>query len=91
MRKLLMTVVGALIVAATSVAAEAPDANTVLMKTKEAFEPARPSTRTLTFTDKAVGESKKLVAHQARKVKADGKWMATVMLAPQRLAVSPSW
>jgi outer membrane lipoprotein-sorting protein len=77
-----MTVVGALIVAATSVAAEAPDANTVLMKMKEAFEPARPSTRTLTFTDKAVGESKKLVANQARKVKADGKWMATVLLQP---------
>jgi outer membrane lipoprotein-sorting protein len=82
MRKLLMTVVGALIVATTSVAAEAPDANTVLMKTKEAFEPAKPSIRTLTFTDTAVGESRKLVGHQARKIKADGKWMATVMLAP---------
>jgi outer membrane lipoprotein-sorting protein len=64
------------------VAAEAPDANTVLMNMKEVFEPARPSTRTLTFTDKAVGESQKLVAHQARKAKADGKWMATVMLQP---------
>src|SRR5206468_11563307 len=83
MRNLLMTVVGALIVAATSVAAEAPpDANTVLTKMKEAFERAKPSTRTLTFTDKAVGDSRKLVANQARKVKADGKWMATVMLQP---------
>ncbi len=82
MRNLLTVVVGALIVAASTMAAEAPDANTILTKTKEAFEPAKPSTRTLTFTNTAVGESRKLVAHQARKVKADGKWMATVMLAP---------
>src|SRR5262245_51667298 len=83
MRNLLMAVVGTLIVAASTMAAEAtPDANTILMKTREIFEPAKPSVRTLTFTDKAVGESRKLVAHQARKIKADGKWMATVILAP---------
>jgi outer membrane lipoprotein-sorting protein len=81
MRNLVM-VVGALIVAASTMAAEAPDANTILMKTKEAFNPARSSIRTLTFTNKAVGESAKLVAHQARKVKADGEWMATAMLQP---------
>jgi hypothetical protein len=84
MRKLLMTVVGALIVAAAPVAAEAPpDANTVLLKMKEAFEPARPSTRTLTLTVDNLGESQKMVGNQARKVKADGKWMATVMLQPK--------
>ena len=82
MRNPLMAVVGTLIVAASTMAAETPDAKTILTKTKEAFEPAKPSTRTLTFTNKAVGESRQLVAQQARKVKADGKWMATVMLQP---------
>jgi hypothetical protein len=84
MRKQWMTLIGALLVAALPVSAESPpDAGTVLQKMKEAFEPARPSVRTLTFTDKDVGETAKLVAHQARKVKADGtKAMATVMTEP---------
>src|SRR5262249_9130629 len=82
MRNLLMAVVGTLIVAASTMAAEAPDAKTILMKTKDAFEPAKPSTGTLTFTNKAVGESRKLAAQQARQDKAEGKWMATVLLQP---------
>lgn len=86
-----LTLIGALIVAAGPVAAQPPPSvNAVVQKMKEAFEPARPSTRTLTITINNMGESSTLVARQARKQTADGKRMVTVLTQPADLHGSAS-
>lgn len=75
-----------LIVAASPVAAQPPsDVRSIIQKMKEAFEPVRPSTRTLTLTVSELGDTQKFVAGQARKQLPDGKRMATVVLQPDYL------
>ena len=80
------TLIGALIVAAVPMAAQAlPSVSTVLQKTKEASDPPRPSTRTIAITVDNLGEAQKFVARQARKQMADGKRMTTVLMDPVEL------
>ena len=82
MRRVL-TLMAVLFVAVVSAAAHAaPTVTSVLQKMKDAFEPDRPSVRTLTITVNDMGETQKLVAGQARKRMADGKRMTTVVLEP---------
>lgn len=75
---------GALIVTASSaVAAESqPSAVTLVQQMKEAFEPVRPSTRTVVIAVSDLGETLRFTARQARKQLPDGKRLVTVLLAP---------
>ena len=60
----------------------APDVMTIMKKTKEAFEPMRPSKRKMIITIKSKNETAQLVAGQAIKNFPDGKRMLIVMLEP---------
>ena len=62
--------------------AVAPDVMTIMKKTKEVFEPMRPSKRKMIITVKSKGETVQLVAGQALKKFPDGKRMLMVMLEP---------
>ena len=68
--------------AAAPATAVAPDVMTIMKKTKEAFEPMRPSKRKMIITVKSKGETVQLVAGQALKNFPDGKRMLMVMLEP---------
>lgn len=82
----LRTLIGALIVTAVPLAAQAaPPASVVLQKMKEAFDPSHPSTRTMTITVDNLGDTQKFVARQARKQMADGRRMTTVVMEPAEL------
>jgi len=77
---------GALIIAVLPAAGQAlPPVGDVLRKMKEAFEPARPSLRTLAITVHNMGEDTKLIVQQARKQTADGKRMVMVLAEPEGL------
>jgi hypothetical protein len=81
-----LTLIGALLVAGSPVVAQPPqDVNALVKRMKEAVEPSRPSTRTLTLTVSNMGQAQKFVAGQARKKLRDGKRMATVLLEPADL------
>jgi outer membrane lipoprotein-sorting protein len=54
----------------------------IVKKMKEAFEPARPSTRKVVITTSAEGETVQWIARDARKQFADGKRMVMVLLEP---------
>ena len=63
--------------------AVAPDVMTIMKKTKEVFEPMRPTKRKVIITVKSKGETvQQLVAGQAIKKFPDGKRMLIVMLEP---------
>jgi len=80
------TLIGALLVAAVPVAANAlPPVSTVLQQMKEATDPPRASVRTMNITVDNLGEAQKFVARQARKQFADGKRMTTVVMDPADL------
>lgn len=82
----LLTLIGALIVTVTPVAAQPPSsADAVIAQMKAAFEPVRPSVRTMVITVSDMGEKVKFVVGQARKQLADGKYMATALLQPADL------
>jgi len=68
--------------AAGPATAAAPDVMTIMKKTKEAFEPMRPSKRKMIITVKSKDETVQLVAGQALKNFPDGKRMLIVMLEP---------
>jgi hypothetical protein len=73
----------ALIVATSRAAAQAPpDTKTLIMQMKEAFEPARPSTRKVIVSVSDMGQTLQLVGRVARKRLADGKKQAIVMMEP---------
>jgi len=77
---------GIIIVAVTLVSpVKAEDTNLVaaiVEKMKEVYEPSRPSTRKVVFTQHAEGETIAWTARQARKQFPDGKRMLMVMTAP---------
>jgi hypothetical protein len=74
---------GVLIVAVAPAAAEPlPPVNVVVDKMKEAFEPLRPSVRTMTLKTSDMGETEKFVVGQIRKQLPAGRYMATVVLSP---------
>jgi hypothetical protein len=80
------TLIGALVVAAVPMTARAlPSVNAILQQTKDASDPPRPSTRTITITVDNLGEAQKFIARQARKKMADGKRMTTVLMEPEGL------
>ncbi len=85
MRQVFALVVGLMVAASPAVAQPPSNVKAIVQKMKEAFEPVRPSVRTLTFTVSELGESQKFVAGQARKQLQDGKRMATVLLQPADL------
>jgi outer membrane lipoprotein-sorting protein len=73
----------ALIVASLPVAAQAPpDAKTLVMQMKEAFEPTRPSTRKVIISVSDMGQTLQFVGRSARKKLADGKRQVIVMMEP---------
>ena len=81
--KRVLTLIGALMVVASPMAAQSPtNVKAVVQKMKDAFEPTRPSTRTLVITVSDLGDTKKFIAGQARKQLPDGKRMTTVLLQP---------
>jgi len=65
--------------------AEPATAKSAFAKMKAALEPAKPSTRTMTFTvySKAFNETTEIVARQARKTVPDGARSVTVVMEPQ--------
>jgi hypothetical protein len=71
--------------AATPVTAENPDEMTIMKKTKEVFEPMRPTKRKINITVSSKGVNAELVAGQAIKNLPDGKRMVLVMLAPENV------
>ncbi len=85
MRQVFALIVGLMVAASPAVAQPLSDVKAIVQKMKDAFEPVRPSVRTLTFTVSELGESQKFVAGQARKQLPDGKRMATVLLQPAEL------
>jgi hypothetical protein len=78
-----VALLAALIVATSPAAAQSPpDAKTLVMQMKEAFEPARPSTRKVIISVSDLGQALQFVGRVARKKLADGKREAIVMLEP---------
>lgn len=67
--------------------AGAPKAESVFQKMKAALEPTRASTRTLTFQvfTKSFGETRQIVARQARKTFPEGERCVTVVMSPETL------
>jgi outer membrane lipoprotein-sorting protein len=65
--------------------AVAPDVMTIMKKTKEAFEPMRPSKRKMVITVKSKGETAQFIVGQAIKKFPDGKRMVMVILEPTEL------
>lgn len=72
-----------IVVTAPGSAQSPPSVSDVVQKMKQALEPARASTRTLTITVSDMGDTQKFIARQARKQMPDGKRMVTVMMEPE--------
>jgi len=75
-------------IAGAPATAPAPDVMTIMKKTKEAFEPMRPSKRKMVITVKskrAKGETAQFIVGQAIKKFPDGKRMVMVILEPTEL------
>jgi hypothetical protein len=76
----------ALMVVAAPLAAEPPPpVNVIVAKMKEAFEPTRPSVRTMSIRVGDMGENEGFTVTEARKQLPDGKYMAIVLQAPADL------
>jgi hypothetical protein len=79
----LLAVLAVVIVPVAPALAQAPpSAKALMQQMKDAYETARPSTRTITITVSDLGDSVKFVGYQASKRRADGNWLAMVMVAP---------
>ena len=80
---LVCALLAALIVAVSPVAAQSPpDAKTIMKQMKEAFEPVRPSTRTVIVSVSDMGQTLQFEGRVARKKLADGKRQVIVMTEP---------
>jgi outer membrane lipoprotein-sorting protein len=73
--------------AGSSTWAAAPGAESLLQKMKAALEPAKASTRTMTFQvySKRFNETTQIVVRQARKTSPDGARCVTVVMSPETL------
>ena len=79
----IFALLAASVVAASPVAAQAPpDAKTLVKQMKEAFEPARPSTRKVIVSVTDLGQTLQFEGRVARKQLPDGKRQVIVMTAP---------
>jgi uncharacterized protein len=72
---------------ASASSADPPTAKSVFLKMKSALEPAKSSTRTLTFKvySKSFNETRQIVARQARKSFPNGARCVTVVISPDSL------
>jgi hypothetical protein len=70
------------VVATSAMAAEQPDPLTIMKQMKEAFEPARPSTRKIVVSVSDLGQTLKFVGRVARKMLPEGKREVLVMMEP---------
>jgi hypothetical protein len=82
MRWVVAVLTGMSLATSPAAAQSASSVQSLLQQLKDAYEVARPNTRTVTITVGDLGESVKFVGRQARKQLADGKWVAMVMVAP---------
>jgi hypothetical protein len=78
-----VAVLPAVLLAGVPALAATPDAATVAKRMKAALEPSRPSVRRLDISISAEGgDTTRYTAGQARKIRPDGSWILTVLLAP---------